>query len=138
MIYFKGAYIYRNQDLEADCFIIGQEESAEEFIPYLYRDIHFIKPNIDIFIQFFTYLALHHHDPTAQYKLGCVYFDGKYVKQDINMAIFYYSLAAHQNQVDSLIQLGLIYKNGDLIPSNINKAIYFFELGARQNDKISQ
>ena len=46
-------------------------------------------------IHYFT-LAANQNNPDAQFNLGFMYYEGKYVTRDINKAIHYFSLAANQ------------------------------------------
>ena len=54
-----------------------------------------------------------------------IYYDGKYVKQDINKAIHYYTLASNQNYSEAQYQLGLIY-----YPNNLKKSINYIMLAS--------
>ncbi|KAK8871784.1 hypothetical protein M9Y10_007525 [Tritrichomonas musculus] len=78
------------------------------------------------------------NDPYLQLNLGNLYFSGKYVTQNVNKAIYYFSLAANQNDADAQFSLGFIYGEGEYVTRDINKAIHYYSLAASQNDPEAQ
>ena len=88
--------------------------------------------------EYYYSLVANQNDPYAQYNLGFIYFEGQYVKQDINKSIHYYSLAANQNDQQAQFNLGLIYFEGQYAKQDINKSIHYFSLAANQNDPEAQ
>ena len=83
-------------------------------------------------------LADEQNDPEAQFNLGTIYYEGRYINRDIKKAIHYLSLAAEQNHPKAQFNLGAIYYEGRYINRNINKAIHYFSLAAEQNDPEAQ
>ena len=57
----------------------------------------------------------HQNCKEAQFKLGNIYWDNKYVPIDINKSIYYYAKAANQNCIEAQFNLGIIYFDGKLI-----------------------
>lgn len=47
--------------------------------------------------------------PEAQYTLGILYIDNKYIQRDTDRSIYYLSLAANQNFSKAQLALGKIY-----------------------------
>ena len=74
----------------------------------------------------------------AQFKLGLIYYYGKYVPRDIKKAIQYFSLVAEQRMPAANYNLGVIYYTGQYVPFNIEMAIHYFKLAAKQKDIESQ
>ena len=72
------------------------------------------------------------------YNLGYIYLNGKYIKQDFNKAIHYFTLAADQNDPDAQLLLGACYLYGNNIHVDINKAIYYLTLSANHNNSAAQ
>ena len=73
----------------------------------------------------------------ALYFLGCMYYEGKYIKPDINKAIFYMGYASVQDP-DAQYFMGSIFTNGVYVPFDIKSAIYFYQLASLQNESNSQ
>ena len=61
----------------------------------------------------------------AQSNLGFIYYEGKYVAQDINKAIYYYTLAANQKDSTAQLNLGIIYYKNMPVQQFVNKGIYY-------------
>ena len=77
---------------------------------------------------------------TANFVVGYLYHEGKYVDRDINKSIKHYKYASSFNNIYSKNNLGIIYKNGigNEISKNIGFAIeYFNESIQRWEDKLS-
>ncbi|KAK8834492.1 hypothetical protein M9Y10_027676 [Tritrichomonas musculus] len=74
----------------------------------------------------------------AQYQLGIIYLDGKFIPRNINKSIHYFSMAANSNHSESQYVLGTIYSSGLYFSGNINKAIFYFQLAANQNHLEAQ
>ena len=72
-------------------------------------------------------------NPDAQYILGIIYYEGKYVKRDIDKSIQLLTLAADQNYPDAQLFLGYIYFTGKFVTSDISKSIYYFTQAANHN-----
>ena len=83
-------------------------------------------------------LADEQNDPEAQFNLGTIYYEGRYINRDIKKAIHYLSLAAEQNHPKAQFNLGAIYYEGRYINRNINKAIHYLSLAAEQNETEAQ
>ena len=64
-------------------------------------------------------------------------FPDKYIIQDIDKGIHYYSLAANQNSLEAQIRLGDIYSVRKYVPRDINKAIHYYSLAANQNNSYA-
>ena len=77
------------------------------------------------------------NDPKVQLDLGYIYYEGKYVDQNIDKAINYLSLAAKQNDSISQFKLGVIYEEGKYIKQDINKAIHYYSLAADKNHPMA-
>ena len=108
-----------------------EDENEELGIKYMNENLN------DQIISTFITLAEKENNLDACLSLGYLYFNGIYLKQDINKAIYYYSLIASRNCIASYM-LGLIYYMGIYVHTDINKAISYFSLGANLNDSNSQ
>ena len=83
-------------------------------------------------IHYFS-LAANQNHPEAQYNLGFIYYECKYITRDINKSIYYLKLASNQGDERAQFLLGFIYYEGIDVPVDINKAIYYFKLAVKQN-----
>lgn len=70
----------------------------------------------------------------AQFILGEIYFENKYVSQDIEASIEHLINASNLNNTFAQNNLGLIYKNGNGNPKNIEKSIYYFRKAIQVNN----
>lgn len=100
-------------------------------------------------------------DPLFIFNFGVIYFEGKYVTQDIEKAIQYYLKAADKNcpyvfrrkicfsryqksnlllYVPNVLQynLGLIYSEREHLARDISKVIHYYTLAVNQNNPQAQ
>ncbi|KAK8883568.1 hypothetical protein M9Y10_042662 [Tritrichomonas musculus] len=97
------------------------------------------KSEIDINESINFYLQDSNQDnPNAQFNLGVIYSENKYVPRDMKKALHFYSIASNLNDIRSQFNLGYIYWKGELVPRDIKKAIYYYSLAASQNDSKAQ
>lgn len=73
-----------------------------------------------------SYLLLITCSWTAWYNLGRIYSTGKYVKRDINKAIY-------QESPEAQFKLGVIFQKRQFINRDITKAIYYYTHVANKN-----
>ena len=71
--------------------------------------------------------------PKAQFILGTIYYENKYVRQDIQKAIQFLTLAANHDISDAHYLLGCIFYEGKYIKQDVNKAISHLTLAANLN-----
>ena len=71
----------------------------------------------------------------AQLLLGDIYFEGKYVKRDIQKVIFLYKEVANINNQFAKNNLGVIFKNGVDINKNVFLAKEYFKEAIYQKKK---
>ncbi len=69
---------------------------------------------------------------SAQFKLGCLYRDGKGVKKDLQKSVEWYGKAAEQGYPIAQFSLGVCYKIGRGVEKNEFTAAEWFEKAARQ------
>ncbi|KAK8898231.1 hypothetical protein M9Y10_000509 [Tritrichomonas musculus] len=69
---------------------------------------------------------------------GCVYYEGKYIQQDVNKAIYYLSQAAKKNHSEANYILGNIYYSNELVERDIDKAIHNYSQAAIMNNSKAQ
>ena len=62
-------------------------------------------------------------DPRAQYNLGSLYYDGRGVPQDRDLAIKWWGEAAGQGVIEAQHNLGLVFLSGDGAPKDLEKAL---------------
>lgn len=74
----------------------------------------------------------------SQYRLGVIYFVGKYVDTDINQAYKWFKLSAKQENYFSQYGLGCIYYSVNFAKYNIRKAIKWFTKSANNGYIYSQ
>ncbi|KAK8836936.1 hypothetical protein M9Y10_036967 [Tritrichomonas musculus] len=70
--------------------------------------------------------------------LGLIFFEGDYVQQDIEKAIYYFQLASEKNNKNALFSLGIILYEGVFVPKNIDKSIRYLRFAANQDLNIAQ
>jgi TPR repeat protein len=77
-------------------------------------------------------------DPEAYFKLGKIYFEGKYVSKDYKKALEYFSAASYLGHIQGTYNLGLFYLSRKTPYYDPKKALsYFLEL-ARKGHAPSQ
>ena len=76
-------------------------------------------------------------DPSGQYGLKMMYFEGKGVPQDYVEAARWYRLAAEQGYVAGLTQTDLLYFEGKGVAQDYVLAHKWLNLGAAQGDEIA-
>ena len=83
-------------------------------------------------------LSRNENDSNSQFELATFYFEGQFIKRDMNKAMYYFILAANQNNKIAQYNLGNIYYEGKHIEKDINKAIHYFVLASNQNVSEAQ
>ena len=71
-------------------------------------------------------------DPTAQYRLGELYYYGKGVKQSYEQALAWYRMAAGHRKADAQFALGNCYMDGIGVESDYKEAAYYYRSAAAQ------
>lgn len=74
----------------------------------------------------------------AQYKLGKIYGDGKFVEKNFTEALLWYGKAADQGHKDAQYSIGYLYFYGLGVPVNKRQAASFFRKAAKQDDVNAQ
>ena len=82
----------------------------------------------------FLQMAADNNQPNAQFELGCLYEKGTIFKQNIELAIYYFSLASNQNHADAQMNLGSIYYK----MNNIEKSLKYYTLSASNGNFTAQ
>lgn len=85
------------------------------------------------YLTFFTCCSAH-NDPFSHFILGNLYYEGKYIKTDINSSIKYLKKASNCNMSNAQVLLGIIYYDEKYVPRNIKNTLYYFSLAAKLND----
>lgn len=95
----------------------------------LYNDQQF---NLkDAFNYFYKAAVQGHAD--AQFQLAGMYFNGSYIKQDMEQAVYWYEKSAAQNQPGAQFFYGLMYRNGEGVDRDYKKAWHLIEKAANQD-----
>ena len=84
------------------------------------------------------YSKLENKDIKDSLALCIIYFEGKYIKRDIDKSIHNLLLAENQNHPQTQFYLSLIYYKYKYGENSINKAIHYFSLAANQNHPDAQ
>ena len=71
-------------------------------------------------------------DPSAQTKLGIIYFQGKGVEQNYQQASYWFAQAAARGHAGAQTNLGLMYSNALGLPQNQQTAAYWYQKAAAQ------
>ena len=74
----------------------------------------------------------------VQNVLAFFLYKGKYVKQNIDKALYYFALSANQGNSSAQYNLGCIYYEGIYVQRDLNRAIYYLSLAANQNNSDAQ
>ncbi|WP_400237746.1 tetratricopeptide repeat protein [Methanomethylophilus alvi] len=68
-------------------------------------------------------------DPTAQYLLGRMYYDGKGTRQSYELAIHLYKGAASKDCAAAMKSLGWMYEFGKGVPQSYEDAVRWYRRG---------
>ena len=68
----------------------------------------------------------------AFYFLGCIYLEGKFVKQDPEKAIHYFAKGAARNDAFCYFELALIYKDGTYEEKDEDKQFRYLRHAAQE------
>ena len=83
------------------------------------------------------YMTAAYQDTQAQYLLGEIYWNSKFVESDKQTAMEFYNLAATNGNVNAQITLGSLYMDDKYVPKDFSKALYWFtEAAERGNSDI--
>ena len=74
------------------------------------------------------------NDSEMQFKIGCLYNNGKVFQYDSEKAFHYFELAAKKNHSEAQFYIGKFYYEGKVVEKDINKAIEYYELSAEQKN----
>lgn len=74
----------------------------------------------------------------AQYRLGKIYLQGKYVTQDVKKAEAYFKMAAEQENGYAAYQLGKLYLSEEFLPKDVEKGIRWMETAAEKGNQYAQ
>jgi len=74
----------------------------------------------------------------AQYALGKLYLDAKYVEKDISNAFQLFTLSAEQGNEYAAYQLGKLYLKGEETPQDILSAIKWLSITAEKGNMYAQ
>ena len=74
----------------------------------------------------------------AQFNLGCMYENGRGVKQDYSEAVRWYRMAAEQGYADAQHNIGYMYENGEGVQQDYGGAVRWYRLAANQEDTSTQ
>ncbi|MEH6726130.1 MAG: hypothetical protein V7703_08215 [Hyphomicrobiales bacterium] len=77
-------------------------------------------------------LAQEQGNPTDQYNLGVIHYNGQGVPQDYKTAIKWYTLAAKQGHATAQYNIGLMYNKGRGVPKDDKTAVKWYRLAAKQ------
>ena len=81
------------------------------------------------------HLAAQQGDAEANYILGLIMIEGKYMEKNASKAVEYFSVAADKGNVDAQLSLGDIFFDGDGVEKDKTKACSYFKLAAEQGNK---
>lgn len=72
-------------------------------------------------------LAAEQGNMSAQFQLGDMYDDGKWVEASLDEAIKWYKLAAESGHKDAIYHLGYLFYRGDDVEQDYKEAYYWFD-----------
>lgn len=81
---------------------------------------------------------LSEHNVSAQYALGKLFLEGKFVDVDINKAIEFFTKAANKENDFAQFQLGRIYSNNEFKQYDIEKSLFWLNKSAEANNPFAQ
>ncbi|MEG2649746.1 MAG: tetratricopeptide repeat protein, partial [Eubacterium sp.] len=86
--------------------------------------------------KYFQYLeeSAKNEFPPAIHELGCLYFYGNSVPQNLEKAFHLFSKGAQSEYCNSYIALGNMYHKGLYVQKNIDKSIFYYEKAAKQKN----
>ena len=74
----------------------------------------------------------------AQFNLGLMYADGRWVPKDDAQAVHWYRRAAEQGDANAQHNLGLMYAQGHGVPKDDAQAVHWWRRAAEQGDAFAQ
>jgi len=74
----------------------------------------------------------------AQYRIGYMYLNGLYVRQDSIQARIWFERSAGQGDPNAQNDLGALYLNGQGIRQNLDLAMQWFQRSANQNNATAK
>lgn len=77
-------------------------------------------------------------DAEAQFKLGCSYYSGDGVPQNLAEAVIWYRKSAEKGHSGAQLNLGSVLKDGEGVPKDEVEAMKWFLKSAGQGDKAAQ
>lgn len=77
-------------------------------------------------------------DPKAQFELGACYFNGEFVNQSYEQAVYWFTKAAEQDDADGQTALGTCYHNGYGVKKSYEEAFNLFTLAANKGNILAQ
>ncbi len=113
-----------------------------EALFFLAQSYHYytnnINRDIDKAIKLYKEADVKHGYNRANYSLGYIYLNGKYVKKDYKKSFHYFSRGALLWDVECLSQMGRAYYYGYGTGVNHSKALKYFKRAASKNHLFSQ
>lgn len=80
------------------------------------------------------YIKACDQDTQAQYILGNIFWDGKFISSDKEMAMECFLTAAEYGNIDAQITLGNLYLESEYIAHDYKKSLYWFTKAAEQGN----
>lgn len=77
-------------------------------------------------------------DPKAQFELGACYFNGVFINQSYEQAVYWFTKAAEQDDADGQTALGTCYHNGYGVKKSYEEAFNLFTLAANKGNILAQ
>lgn len=127
MIYYEGKYI--NRDINKTIYYLT---------PLANEGINIKSSNDDInsFVYFVKYSRGCYVN--AKLILAKIYYEGKYIARDINIAIHYLTPLANLNCAEAQYTLAMIYYEGKYVYRDMTKVINYLNLSSNQNYVLAQ
>ncbi|WP_375749440.1 tetratricopeptide repeat protein [Vibrio sp. HN007] len=131
VIYFKGQYVRKNQDVALEWF---EKSAAVNYIPAQFA-LATLYTQAEKYQQALVYLEILAKDdvPEAQTNLADFYLCSKGVDKDIKKAVLLLTQAANNNDRLAQYRLGLLYYQGVDVPTDYIKARKYIVLAMEQH-----
>ena len=85
------------------------------------------------------YMTAAYQDMGALFILGSLFWDGKFVTEDKQAAMYYFTLAGENENVKAQFVLATLYMEGkDIVPQDYSKSLYWFTKAAECGDADAQ
>lgn len=133
-IYHDGLYVKRDLNKAVKCFTAsGENEYAYNRLSNIYKELG----NMNVSI-YYLHKADGMNYSIAQFKLGKLFIEGKFVEKDIGKGLYYLNKAESQNNHFAQYMLGKLFLFGKDVEQDKELALEYLSKSASQGNVYAQ